>query len=409
MLKIFIYLFFILITVPSFANTLTPNKVVMTASSGQGISPTTEDSDITDILGSSVSVGVPMSVQGSLICTLNGNNCPISAGAVSSVTASSPLSSSGGTTPNITLSTSGTWSGNAVTATNATQLNGQSASYYQTASSYLNVINQNLSSSSSPTFITVTADLTGTASGNLVSGGALGTPSSGVATHLTGTASGLTAGSVTTNANLTGDVTSSGNATTLSTVNSNVGSYTNANITVNGKGLITAASNGSSTFVPSNIQVFTSSGTWNKPAACSNAYVRLWGDGGGGKGSGGSPGAGTGSSFAGSVTLTAVGGHSGAYALPNGGTGGTNTGGFSLQGGSGLNSSPYTGGIPAFSLGYSGYGNGGTSTGTAGAGAGEYTEAMDAVTGNVAVTIGTGGAAGTGATAGNPGFAIIEC
>ncbi len=43
----------------------------------------------------------------------------------------------------------------------------------------------------------------------------LGTPTSGVATNLTGTASGLTAGTVTTNANLTGPVTSSGNATTL--------------------------------------------------------------------------------------------------------------------------------------------------------------------------------------------------
>jgi len=44
---------------------------------------------------------------------------------------------------------------------------------------------------------------------------ALGTPASGVATNLTGTASGLTAGSVTTNANLTGDVTSTGNATAI--------------------------------------------------------------------------------------------------------------------------------------------------------------------------------------------------
>lgn len=46
---------------------------------------------------------------------------------------------------------------------------------------------------------------------------------------------------------LTGDVTTSGSfgtATTLATVNSNVGSFTNANITVNAKGLITAASTG---------------------------------------------------------------------------------------------------------------------------------------------------------------------
>jgi len=44
---------------------------------------------------------------------------------------------------------------------------------------------------------------------------------------------------------LSGDVTNIGNAITLKTVNSNVGSFTNANITVNAKGLITAASNGS--------------------------------------------------------------------------------------------------------------------------------------------------------------------
>lgn len=43
----------------------------------------------------------------------------------------------------------------------------------------------------------------------------LGTPASGVATNLTGTAAGLTAGSVTTNANLTGPITSSGNATAI--------------------------------------------------------------------------------------------------------------------------------------------------------------------------------------------------
>lgn len=46
-------------------------------------------------------------------------------------------------------------------------------------------------------------------------GGDLGTPSAGVLTNCTGTASGLTAGTVTTNANLTGHVTSTGNAAVL--------------------------------------------------------------------------------------------------------------------------------------------------------------------------------------------------
>lgn len=49
----------------------------------------------------------------------------------------------------------------------------------------------------------------------LYAGGDLGTPSAGVATNLTGTAAGLTAGTVTTNANLTGIVTSTGNATAI--------------------------------------------------------------------------------------------------------------------------------------------------------------------------------------------------
>ena len=43
----------------------------------------------------------------------------------------------------------------------------------------------------------------------------------------------------------TGDVSLNNNTATLATVNSNVGSYTNASITVNAKGLITAASTGS--------------------------------------------------------------------------------------------------------------------------------------------------------------------
>jgi len=52
---------------------------------------------------------------------------------------------------------------------------------------------------------------------------ALGTPASGVMTNVTGTAGGLTAGNVTTNANLTGHVTSTGNAAVL-------GSFTKAQL-----------------------------------------------------------------------------------------------------------------------------------------------------------------------------------
>jgi hypothetical protein len=97
------------------------------------------------------------------------------------------------------------------------------------------------------------------ASGNAT---ALGTPAAFVGTNITGTASGLTSGNVTTNANLTGDVTSSGNATTLATVNSNVGSFTNSSITVNAKGLITAASSGAGSVFGTDTQVtYNNAGT----------------------------------------------------------------------------------------------------------------------------------------------------
>lgn len=63
----------------------------------------------------------------------------------------------------------------------------------------------------------------GSAGAPVLFNGALGTPTSGVATNLTGTASSLTAGTVTTNANLTGHITSVGNAAVL-------GSFTSAQL-----------------------------------------------------------------------------------------------------------------------------------------------------------------------------------
>lgn len=80
-------------------------------------------------------------------------------------------------------------------------------------------------------------------------------------------------GLVTAAAALSGDATTSGSTLTLATVNSNVGSFTNASITVNAKGLITAASNG---VPPSTIQT---TATYNGAATLSahTTYALRWG------------------------------------------------------------------------------------------------------------------------------------
>jgi hypothetical protein len=103
---------------------------------------------------------------------------------------------------------SGSCTGNSATVTNGVYTtNNLSALAATTSAQLAGVISDETGSGSlvfatSPTLVTP----------------ALGTPASGVATNLTGTAASLTAGTVTTNANLTGDVTSSGNATTYNNV-----------------------------------------------------------------------------------------------------------------------------------------------------------------------------------------------
>lgn len=105
------------------------------------------------------------------------------------VTGSAP-STFGGT---ITFPTPFTLGATSVTST-GTQLN-----YLSSATGTTGTTTTNLVFSTSPTLVTPN----------------LGTPSTLVGTNITGTASGLTAGNVTTNANLTGVITSVGNATSI--------------------------------------------------------------------------------------------------------------------------------------------------------------------------------------------------
>lgn len=86
-------------------------------------------------------------------------------------------------------------------------------------------------------------------------------------------------------------------------------------------------------FVPTNIQVFTSSGTWTKPSTVSKVYVKVWGGGAGGAGGW-------------SATISAGGGGGGGYSegyvtvtgdvtvtIGSGGASGTNGGNSSFAGG----------------------------------------------------------------------------
>lgn len=123
------------------------------------------------------------------------------------------------------------------------------------------------------------------------------------------------------------------------------------------------------------MQVFTTSGTWNKPAGISKILVRLCGGGGGGSGHGETGGAGgyaekiidVTSISSVSVTI-GLGSTSGTYYSSNGGSGGTTSFGsyVSATGGNGANSSAqHCGGL-------SGVGSGGDLNLYGGGGSGHY-------------------------------------
>lgn len=88
------------------------------------------------------------------------------------------------------------------------------------------------------------------------------------------------------------------------------------------------------TAIPKNIQAFTGSGTWTRPAGIDFVYVKIWGGGGGGGGgniSGGGAGGGGGGysegiiEVTGNVTVTLGAGGSAASSASTGGTGGTSS------------------------------------------------------------------------------------
>ncbi|MFA6169379.1 MAG: hypothetical protein WC772_01230 [Candidatus Margulisiibacteriota bacterium] len=187
--------------------------------------------------------------------------------------------------------------------------------------------------------------------------------------------------------------------------------------------------------IPQNIQVFTSGGTWVKPAGVSVVYVEIWGGGGGARnasnnqsggggggggycaglvsvsgnvtvtvGSGGANGnpasAGGASSFAGDITLTANGGSDGSTL---GGAGGTATGGtINLTGATGVSGKN--------SDGAGGGGGGGSPRGGSGGAGGVGANAANpSVNGGEGTQPGGGGGGGSenGGTGGNGGAGLV--
>jgi hypothetical protein len=112
----------------------------------------------------------------------------------------------------------------------------------------------------------------------------LGTPASGVATNLTGTAAGLTAGHVTTNANLAGVVTSSGNATSFGTFASSVLAAALTDETGTGSAVFGTAPTISSPALTGTPTAPTATAGTNTTQVATTAFVLANAGGGGGSG-----------------------------------------------------------------------------------------------------------------------------
>jgi hypothetical protein len=119
-----------------------------------------------------------------------------------------------------------------------------------TAASFVGPLTGSATTLATPRTISITGDLAYTSpafdgSGNVTAAGTLATVNSNIGTFAAATLNAK--GLATAGANLSGDATTSGAVLTLATVNANVGSFGSSTLipvlTVNSKGLITAASN----------------------------------------------------------------------------------------------------------------------------------------------------------------------
>lgn len=147
-------------------------------------------------VGSSTSIPTFTFNNKGLVTSASGNAVIAPAGTLSGTTLNSTVVSS-------SLTSVGTLAG--LSASGTINFSGLTASQAVFTDASKNLVSNaitgtgNVVMSTSPTLVTP----------------ALGTPSALVGTNITGTAAGLTAGTVTTNANLTGPITSSGNATSI--------------------------------------------------------------------------------------------------------------------------------------------------------------------------------------------------
>lgn len=163
----------------------------------------------------------------------------VSGGSTGLTTSGSPITTTGTITLGGTLAVAsggtGTTSPGLIAGTNITSITGTWPNQTINASGGAGTVTS--VAATVPAFLSVTGS-------PITTSGTLAIGLSGSALPIANGGTGNATGTATINANLTGDVTSVGNASTLATVNSNVGAFTNANITVNAKGLITAAASG---------------------------------------------------------------------------------------------------------------------------------------------------------------------